>query len=107
MSICSRLKWLLQRLRSHINSDGLTETEHRRSSSAMDRSRPRPGANFSGHGSSASKSGGRHSSSHSSRGSQFGSHSPRNSRTSVSSVVVQLKQGNGKGTHAEEGLVPA
>ena len=95
MSTRSRSKRLLQRFkRSHINSDGLTETEHRRSSSAMDR--PRPSANFSGQGSSPSKSGGRHSSSHSSRGSQFGFRPPRNSQTSVSSVVVQPKQGNGQ-----------
>ena len=98
----SRSKRPFQRLRSH-NSDGLTETEHRRSSSAMDR--PRPGSNSSGHGSSLSKSASRHSSSCSSRGSRSRSCSPRNSRTSVSVVMVQPDQGNGQ--RHEEDLAPA
>ena len=99
----SRSKRPLQRLRSH-NSDGLTETEHRRSSSAMDRHRP--SSNSSGHGSSPSKSASRHSSSRSSRVSRSRSRSPKNSRTSVSSVVVQPNQGNGQ-RQAEEDLAPA
>ena len=98
----NRSKRPFQKLRSH-NSDGLTETEHRRSSSAMDR--PRPGSNSSGQGSSLSKSASRHSSSRSSRGSRSRSRSPRNSRTSVSIVMVQPDQGNGQ-IH-EEDLAPA
>ena len=69
-------------------------TEHRRSSSAMDR--PRSNSNSSGRGSSPSKSASRHSSSRSLRVSQSRSCSPRNSRTSVSSVVVQPSQVNGQ-----------
>ena len=58
--------------------------------------RPRPSSSFSGQGSSLCKSGGRQSSSCSSRDSPSGSRSPQNSRTSVSSAVVQPKQDNGQ-----------
>ena len=58
--------------------------------------RPRPSSNFSGQGSSLSKSGGRQNSSRSSRDSPSGSRSLQNSRTSVSSAVVQPKQDSGQ-----------
>ena len=67
---------------------------------------PRPGSNSSEHGSSPSKSASRHSSSRSSRVSRSRSCLPRNSRTSVSSVVVQPDQGNGQ-RQSEEDLAPA
>ena len=57
---------------------------------------PRPSSNFSRQRSSLSKSGGGQSSSRSSRDSPSGSRSLQNSRTSVSSVVVQPKQDNGQ-----------
>ena len=58
--------------------------------------RPRPSSNFSGQGSSLSKSSGRQSSSRSSRDSSSGSRSLQNNRTSVRSAVVQPKQDNGQ-----------
>ena len=99
----NRNKRLLQRLISH-NSEGLTETKHVRSSSAMDRPRPSSSSNSFGHESIPSKSASRHSSSCSSRVSRSRSRSPRNSRrTSVSSVVVQP---NGQ-RQADKDLAPA
>ena len=91
------------RLISH-NLEGLTESEHVRSSSSTDRPRQSSSSNSFGHESIPSKSASRHSSSRSSRCSRSISRSPRNSRrTSVSSVLVEP---NGQ-RQADEDVVPA